>query len=88
MGIAPAHCAVFEDAVAGVEAGRAGLFGWVGLFRRRMKWQHRDERRQQSEGPTSCTHCHPPIGDLIGRGCQRAYRSTGFDHPVDLTIPG
>lgn len=25
----PAHCAVFEDAVAGVEAGRAGGFGWV-----------------------------------------------------------
>jgi len=27
--VAPAHCAVFEDAVAGVEAGRAGRFGWV-----------------------------------------------------------
>ena len=25
----PARCAVFEDAVAGVEAGRAGSFGWV-----------------------------------------------------------
>lgn len=25
----PAHCAVFEDAVSGVEAGRAGRFGWV-----------------------------------------------------------
>jgi beta-phosphoglucomutase-like phosphatase (HAD superfamily) len=25
----PSHCAVFEDAVAGVEAGRAGGFGWV-----------------------------------------------------------
>ncbi|HUG15299.1 MAG TPA: beta-phosphoglucomutase family hydrolase [Thermomicrobiales bacterium] len=25
----PAHCAVFEDAVAGVAAGRAGAFGWV-----------------------------------------------------------
>jgi beta-phosphoglucomutase family hydrolase len=29
LGIAPAHCAVFEDAIAGVEAGRAGAFGWV-----------------------------------------------------------
>jgi beta-phosphoglucomutase family hydrolase len=29
LGAAPAHCAVFEDAVAGVEAGRAGGFGWV-----------------------------------------------------------
>jgi beta-phosphoglucomutase family hydrolase len=29
LGIAPAHAAVFEDAVAGVEAGRAGSFGWV-----------------------------------------------------------
>lgn len=25
----PAHAAVFEDALAGVEAGRAGAFGWV-----------------------------------------------------------
>jgi beta-phosphoglucomutase family hydrolase len=25
----PAQCAVFEDAIAGVEAGRAGDFGWV-----------------------------------------------------------
>jgi beta-phosphoglucomutase family hydrolase len=25
----PARCAVFEDAIAGVEAGRAGAFGWV-----------------------------------------------------------
>ncbi len=29
LGVAPAACAVFEDAVAGVEAGRAGDFGWV-----------------------------------------------------------
>jgi beta-phosphoglucomutase family hydrolase len=29
LGIEPAHCAVFEDAIAGVEAGRAGAFGWV-----------------------------------------------------------
>jgi beta-phosphoglucomutase family hydrolase len=29
LGVAPAHSAVFEDAVAGVEAGRAGAFGWV-----------------------------------------------------------
>ena len=29
LGVAPARCAVFEDAVAGVEAGRAGAFGWV-----------------------------------------------------------
>jgi beta-phosphoglucomutase family hydrolase len=29
LGIEPAHCAVFEDAIAGVEAGRAGRFGWV-----------------------------------------------------------
>lgn len=29
LGVAPAHCAVFEDAIAGVEAGRAGAFGWV-----------------------------------------------------------
>ena len=27
--VAPAHAAVFEDALAGVEAGRAGGFGWV-----------------------------------------------------------
>jgi beta-phosphoglucomutase family hydrolase len=29
LGIAPQHCAVFEDALAGVQAGRAGGFGWV-----------------------------------------------------------
>ena len=29
LGINPAHCAVFEDALSGVEAGRAGGFGWV-----------------------------------------------------------
>jgi beta-phosphoglucomutase family hydrolase len=29
LGVDPAHGAVFEDAVAGVEAGRAGGFGWV-----------------------------------------------------------
>jgi beta-phosphoglucomutase family hydrolase len=29
LGTAPACCVVFEDAVAGVAAGRAGAFGWV-----------------------------------------------------------
>jgi beta-phosphoglucomutase family hydrolase len=29
MGREPPECAVFEDALAGVEAGRAGGFGWV-----------------------------------------------------------
>jgi beta-phosphoglucomutase family hydrolase len=29
LGTAPEHCAVFEDAIAGVEAGRAGGFGFV-----------------------------------------------------------
>ena len=29
LGVAPSQCAVFEDALAGVEAGRAGGFGWV-----------------------------------------------------------
>jgi beta-phosphoglucomutase family hydrolase len=29
LGAQPGQCAVFEDAVAGVEAGRAGAFGWV-----------------------------------------------------------
>lgn len=29
LGEAPERCAVFEDAIAGVEAGRAGGFGWV-----------------------------------------------------------
>ena len=29
LGVEPAEAAVFEDALAGVEAGRAGRFGWV-----------------------------------------------------------
>ena len=29
LGVDPALCAVFEDAIAGVEAGRAGSFGWI-----------------------------------------------------------
>jgi beta-phosphoglucomutase family hydrolase len=29
LGVGPAHAAVFEDALAGVEAGRAGRFGYV-----------------------------------------------------------
>lgn len=29
LGVAPAACVVFEDALAGVQAGRAGGFGWV-----------------------------------------------------------
>jgi beta-phosphoglucomutase family hydrolase len=29
LGTSPEHCAIFEDAVSGVEAGRAGNFGWV-----------------------------------------------------------
>lgn len=29
LGFASAACAVFEDALAGVQAGRAGAFGWV-----------------------------------------------------------
>ena len=29
LGVTPGESAVFEDAVAGVAAGRAGLFGWV-----------------------------------------------------------
>jgi beta-phosphoglucomutase family hydrolase len=29
VGVEPAQAAVFEDALAGVEAGRAGSFGWV-----------------------------------------------------------
>jgi HAD superfamily hydrolase (TIGR01509 family) len=29
VGTEPSHAAVFEDALAGVEAGRAGSFGWV-----------------------------------------------------------
>jgi beta-phosphoglucomutase family hydrolase len=29
LGVTPAEAAVFEDALAGVEAGRAGGFGWV-----------------------------------------------------------
>src|SRR5215216_4289036 len=29
LGVDPAHAAVFEDAVAGVQAGRPGAFGWV-----------------------------------------------------------
>jgi beta-phosphoglucomutase family hydrolase len=29
LGAEPAQCVVFEDAQAGVEAGRAGAFGWV-----------------------------------------------------------
>lgn len=43
LGVVPAAAAVFEDAIAGVEAGRAGQFGWiVGVDR----VGHREELRQ------------------------------------------
>jgi beta-phosphoglucomutase family hydrolase len=29
LGVDPPECAMFEDAIAGVQAGRAGAFGWV-----------------------------------------------------------
>jgi HAD superfamily hydrolase (TIGR01509 family) len=29
FGVPPSEAAVFEDAIAGVQAGRAGAFGWV-----------------------------------------------------------
>ena len=29
LGVPPSRCAVFEDALAGVEAGRLGELGWV-----------------------------------------------------------
>jgi len=45
LGIEPARCAVFEDAIAGVEAGRAGGFGWVvGVAR------HADETALRDHG--------------------------------------
>ena len=43
LGVEPAHAAVFEDALAGVEAGRAGGFGYVvGVDRT----DHADELRE------------------------------------------
>lgn len=29
LGVKPAQCAIFEDAIAGVAAGKSGAFGWV-----------------------------------------------------------
>ena len=43
LGVGAEHCAVFEDAIAGVEAGRAGGFGWVvGVNRQAGETELRD----------------------------------------------
>ena len=48
LGVRAEQCAVFEDAVAGVEAGRAGGFGWVvGVDRRAGEAELRESRRRR-----------------------------------------
>jgi beta-phosphoglucomutase family hydrolase len=46
LGVAPAQAAVFEDAIAGVEAGRAGQFGFVVGVDRVQDGRHADELRK------------------------------------------
>jgi beta-phosphoglucomutase family hydrolase len=45
LGVAPEHAAVFEDALAGVEAGRAGRFGFVVGVDRVRDGRHGDDLR-------------------------------------------
>jgi beta-phosphoglucomutase-like phosphatase (HAD superfamily) len=53
LGAAPGEAAVFEDALAGVEAGQAGAFGYVvGIDRT----GHADELRP---------HCDVVVSDLV-----------------------
>lgn len=53
LGVDPAHAAVFEDAVAGVEAGAAGRFGWVvGID------------REGHAGELAARGAHVVVGDL------------------------
>jgi beta-phosphoglucomutase-like phosphatase (HAD superfamily) len=46
LGVAPEHAAVFEDALAGVEAGRAGHFGFVVGVDRVRDGRHADDLRE------------------------------------------
>ena len=58
LGVEPSEAAVFEDALAGVEAGRAGRFGFVvGVDRRRA-----GRRRCARTAPTSSSR---DLGELL-----------------------
>jgi beta-phosphoglucomutase-like phosphatase (HAD superfamily) len=45
LGVAPAEAAVFEDAISGVQAGRAGRFGYVVGVNRSTGDDHEGHRR-------------------------------------------
>ena len=81
LGVDPAHAAVFEDALAGVEAGRAGGFGAV-IGVDRVGHGHADDLRHHGAPPTTGA-----LDADLGRAPRRPAPPHPADHPDDPVAP-